>query len=374
MSQGTIIRRGKHSWRCKYDLPRDEAGGRRIAYVTVKGTRKDAERELRAKLTAIDTGTHVDPSAVTVGEFLHDWLDTVAPRTTAPKALERYRGLVKNQIAPHLGPKPLQKLRPKDVGDWHQTLIDSGKIGARTIRHAHGVLRTALSYATKNEILQRNVAKIITPPAAEKAKVATLTEGQIAGVLDKLAGHPLYPIVAVAIGTGARRGEIAALTWADIDLDVKTMTIRRSLEETRAHGIRVKAPKTKAGTRTISLPAVAVDALREHRIKTLELRMALGAGAPRDDAPVFATLEGEWLTPDSITAQWRRTAKALQLPKVTFHSLRHCHASALIAAGLDVLTISHRLGHSKASITLDVYGHLFKDDDTAAADAIDAIF
>ncbi len=373
MSQGSIIRRGKKSWRCKYDLPRGEDGGRRIAYVTVKGTRKDAEKEMRAKLTAIDTGTHVDPSAVTVGEFLHDWLDTVAPRTAAPKALERYRGLVKNQIAPHLGPKPLQKLRPKDVGDWHQTLIDSGKIGARTIRHAHGVLRTALAYATKNEILQRNVATIIRPPAAEKAEVAILTEGQIADVLDKLDDHPLYPIVAVAIGTGARRGEIAALVWADIDLDAKTMTIQRSLEETRAHGIRVKAPKTKAGKRTISLPAITADALRNHRIKALELRMKLGAGALPDDAPVFGNIEGAWPNPENITDHWRRTVKALQLPKVTFHALRHCHASALIAAGLDVVTVSLRLGHSKASITLDVSAHLFTNNDTAATAAIDAI-
>ena len=152
------------------------------------------------------------------------------------------------------------------------------------------------------------------------------------------------------------------------------MTIRRSLEQTRAHRIRVKAPKTKAGTRTISLPTVAVDALREHRIKTLELRMALGAGALPADAPVFGSIEGDWPNPEKITDGWRRSVKALGLPKVTFHALRHCHASALIAAGLDVITVSRRLGHSKASITLDVYGHLFTNNDAAATAAIDAIF
>ena len=201
-----------------------------------------------------------------------------------------------------------------------------------------------------------------------------MTEGQVGDVLGAFEGHPLYPIVALAIATGARRGEIAGLTWADIDLEVKTMTIARALELTRQHGIRVKPPKTRSGLRTISLPALAVNALREHRIKTLELRMVLGAGALPADAPVFATVEGEWLSPDAITDQWRFTVKTLGLPRVTFHSIRHSHASALIAAGLDVLTISHRLGHSKASITLDVYGHLFKLDDRAAANAIDALF
>ena len=342
-------------------------------YVTVKGTRKDAEKELRARLTAIDKGTHVDPSSLTVSEFLDHWLNKIAPRNVAPKALERYRGLVRNQIKPHLGTKQLQKLRPRDVSGWHQELIDSGTISTRTIRHAHGVLRTALAHATKNEILERNVATIIRPPAAEKAEVAILTEGQIADVLDKLDDHPLYPIVAVAIGTGARRGEITALIWSDVDLDAKTVTIQQSLEQTKA-GIRVKAPKTKAGKRTISLPAIAADALRNHRIKALELRMKIGAGALPDDAPVFGNIEGEWPSPENITDQWRRAVKALGLPKVTFHALRHCHASALIAAGLDVVSVSRRLGHSKVSITLDVYSHLFKDGDTAAADAIDAVF
>ena len=370
---GTITRRGKKSWRIKYDLPRDDNGERRIAYVTVKGTRKDAEKELRAKLSAIDAGTHVDPSKITVARYLDDWLDNAAPKSVKPKALERYRGLVRLQIKPYLGDIELQRLRPRDLTAWHNKLLDEGKISARTIGHAHGTLRTALAHATKNEILQRNVARIIQSPAAEKADIDILTEDQVADALARLDGHPLYPIIAVAVGTGARRGEIAGLIWSDINLDARTMTIQRSLEQTKA-GIRVKAPKTKAGTRTITLPTVAVQALREHRIKTLELRMVCGAGALSDDAPVFGTLEGDWPSPYNITLQWRRAVVALGLPKVTFHSLRHSHASALIAAKLDVLTISHRLGHSKASITLDVYGHLFKDNDTAAADAIDAIF
>ena len=102
--------------------------------------------------------------------------------------------------------------------------------------------------------------------------------------------------------------------------------------------------------------------------------MALGAGALPADAPVFATIEGKWPSPDAITDQWRYAVKRLDLPKIRLHGLRHAHASALIAAKLDIITISRRLGHSKASITLDVYGHLFTENDTAAADAIDAIF
>ena len=341
---GTITRRGKKSWRIKYDMPPGDDGVRRIAYVTVKGTRKDAEKELRAKLSTIDAGIHIDPSNLTVGEFLDDWLKTAAPKKAGPKTLERYGEFVRHQIKPRLGTKKLQALQPKHISDWHQALQDEGRLALSTIAAAHGTLRTALTYATKIGLVARNVARIISAPTVEKDEVAILSQDQVSDVLDKLKGHSLYPIVAVAIGTGARRGEIAALTWGDVDLDAKTMTIRRSLEQTRAHGIRVKVPKTKAGTRTISLPALTVDALREHRIKTLELRMALGAGALPADAPVFATIEGTWPSPAAITDQWRTATERLDLPKVRLHALRHSHASALIAAKLDVITISRRLG------------------------------
>ena len=196
---GTITRRSKKSWRIKYDLPRDENGQRRIAYITVQGTRKDAEKELRAKLSSIDAGTHVDPSRLTVGEYLDDWLAKAAPLTAGPRTLERYQQFVRLQIAPHLGDVKLQALRPQHMTDWHQTLIDEGHIAPLTIAAAHGALRTALAHAVKTEILARNVAKVISPPKVEKVEVASLTEAQVADVLDKLSDDPFYPIAAVAL-------------------------------------------------------------------------------------------------------------------------------------------------------------------------------
>ena len=135
MTTGTVTRRGKKSWRIKYDLPRDAVTGkRRTAYATIKGNKADAEKELRRRLVTIDRGIHVDPSAITVIEYLDQWLDETCPRTVAPKALERYRGLVENQIKPHLGAVPLQKLRPADIDSWLQTLGKTG-LSIRSIRH-----------------------------------------------------------------------------------------------------------------------------------------------------------------------------------------------------------------------------------------------
>jgi len=144
--RGHIQRRGKKSWRLKFDVDRDpDTGKRLIHYVTVRGARADAEKELRKQLSRIDKGIIIEPTKTTVAEYLDTWLDDVAPDSVGPKALERYRGLARNQINPDLGAIQLQRLRPRDIKRWHRKLIDAGDISTRTICHAHGVLRKALA-------------------------------------------------------------------------------------------------------------------------------------------------------------------------------------------------------------------------------------
>jgi integrase len=301
MAEGSIIRRGRRSWRVKYDLPRDETGERRLAYVTVKGTRKDAEKERRRRLTALDKGMHVDPSALTMADWLAQWLDDVAPASVGEKSLERYRSLARLQIAPYIGTIQLQKLRPGDVAGWLQALSRTG-LAPRTIRHAHGLLRAALGHACTIEVLERNVAATIRPPKVARAEVEIFDAGEVVEVLEKLKDHSIFPIAALALGTGARRGELAALTWGDVDLDAATIRIERALEQTVGR-LAVKATKTKAGCRTISLPRFAVLALRDHRRETLELRLKVGAGTLPADHPVFGDLDGNWPSPQRITGR-----------------------------------------------------------------------
>jgi integrase len=162
-------------------------------------------------------------------------------------------------------------------------------------------------------------------------------------------------------------GEVLALRWNRVDLDGKVLKVREALEQTKAHGIRFKPPKSKAGRRDITLPDVLVDALREHRKDQLELRMQLGAGRLPDDALLFATVDGLPLSPNAVSAAW-----ADFCPEATFHSLRHTHASQLIDANVDIVTISKRLGHAKPDITLRIYAHLFQKNDGKAAAAINA--
>jgi integrase len=149
-------------------------------------------------------------------------------------------------------------------------------------------------------------------------------------------------------------------------LDGATLRIEQALEQTKRGGLVFKAPKTRYGRRTITLPPSTVAELRAHWKAQQEQRLALGLGKAPEDALVFATWDGSTRSPNAVTKEWSLAMKAIGL-KATLHSLRHTHASTLIASGLDVLTISRRLGHGSPAITLGVYGHLFKTDDRAAA-------
>lgn len=316
------------------------------------------------------------PSVLTVRDWLTRWLDNVTAISVSPKTLERYRQLVDVQITLHLGALALQKLRPSHIAWWHANLLKDGRSGggalsARTVGHAHRVLSKALGDAAKIEIVPRNVALGLSPPAVEEREIEILTPDQIGELLAKIDGHVLKPLVVTALGTGLRRGELCALRWSRVDLDAGTLRVEESLEETKK-GLRFKAPKSRNGRRTVSLPPTVVDALRAHRRARLEFQVALGLGKLSEDALVFCRPDGTPMSPDKLSWDWRRVVSARKLPKVTFHALRHSHVSALINSGLDVFSVSRRIGHGSAALTLRTYTHLFTSKDAQAADAIEA--
>jgi integrase len=203
--------------------------------------------------------------------------------------------------------------------------------------------------------------------------MAILSAEEVSQVLAAMRDTTIFPQIIVLLSTGMRRGELMGLQWGDLDLDGARLRIERAVEKTKEHGLRLKAPKTRHGRRLVMLPSTAVAVLKEHRRLTLETRVALGIGKLPDAAFVFGGLDGGMRDPDRITQDWKRFAKARGLPAVTLHALRHSHASALIAAGTDPVTVSRRLGHGSPVVTMAVYAHLFDKGDEAAALAIDSV-
>src|SRR5262249_40635108 len=156
-------------------------------------------------------------------------------------------------------------------------------------------------------------------------------------------GERIYPVMALALSTGARPSELLALRWCEVDIKLGAIRIEHSLEQTKA-GLRLISPKTKRGRRSVSLPPFAVELLNQHRKAQLQLRLKLGMGKLELESFVFANEDGTPISPNYFSIMWSGSVARAGLPKVTFHSLRHSHASALIRAGLDVVRVSRQLG------------------------------
>jgi len=383
---GHIRRRGERSWEIKFDLGTDPTTGRRkTRYHSFKGTRREAEAELIRLKAGADRGEYVDPVKMTVSEFLDLWDRDWAAANLTPKSLERYREIINVNIRPELGALKLQRLKPANLAALYGKLAREGRQRKRdtapglapgTIRYVHRVLHRALSHAVLWSLIASNPCASVEPPKPVPSELEILSEDQIRAVLMKLQGRSIHLIAMMGLATGMRRGELLALRWKDIDLQRNAgaiLRVEQSLEQTKA-GLRFKGPKTRHGRRTISLPPSVASALKAHRLEQHKQRLALGAGRDEPDALVFRTVLGAPIRPNSLTTKWRHLVSQLGLPKVSLHAWRHTHASQLIASGMDVLTISRRLGHGSPSITLNVYGHLFSSTDDRAAAVVEAAF
>jgi integrase len=369
--KGSLRERSPGHWAIILDS-RDAQGKRKRVWHSFQGNKREAQIRCAQLVTEAQGGGAVDPSKVTLADFIdrfeRDW---IALHTSARTA-ERYRDALAHARR-HLGDQQLQKLRPADLAAFYAALSRSG-LSPRSVGLVHRVLHRALGQAKTWGVIRDNVAEVIKPPRAPDQEKQILQPDRARELLEALRGHPLYMLAALALATGARRNELLALRWQDVDLNKGHLRIETALEQTRAHGIRIKAPKTRKGRRTISLPGAAVEALRAHWRAQQEQRLALGIGKSPADTPVLATFDGKPQSPGAITKAWSRTMVEIRMPDAGLHSLRHTHVSMLLASGMDVLTISRRIGHASVKVTLDTYGHLIHGTDDRAAQIIDAAF
>jgi integrase len=371
---GHIRRRGARSWELKFDLGTDPLTGKRITrYHSLKGTRREAEAELVRLMASADRGDYVGISRLTLSAFLDRWEAWAATQVSA-KTLERYRELANLHVRPHLGNAQMQKLRTLHFAELYGRLQRAKPVGAglapRTITHIHRLLHRQFGHAVKWGVIGASPVAMAEPPRVQASEITILEPEQIRTMLTALRGRQLYVVAVLAISTGLRRGELVALRWRDIDLETGQIRVERSLEQTNA-GLAFKSPKTRASRRTVTIPRAIAAELQKHWRTQQERRLALGLGRSGPDDLVFARADAAPWPPDSLTTAWQKAIASLRLPQVTLHGLRHTHVSQLIAAGLDVVTVSRRIGHSNPTVTLNVYAHLFGNTDQRAAAVVE---
>jgi integrase len=266
-------------------------------------------------------------------------------------------------VRPQLGAKAIQSIGVPDLNALYAGLHE--KLSPRTVKHVHRLLHRVLGHATKWGVIKRNVAALTDAPRVPVKEAAALQLTEIPTMLAGLRGRVLYPTAVVALGTGMRRGELCGLRWRDVDLDGGSLRVEQSLEQTRG-GLRFKQPKSARSRRSISLSPAVVAELRAHWKAQQEQRLALGLGKAPAESLVFARWDGKPRSPDKLSTDFSTAMNRAGLPHITLHALRHTHASQLITSGMDVITVSRRLGHGSPAITLNVYGHLLRPEDRAA--------
>jgi integrase len=379
---GHVRERAPGSFELRYSCGTNPATGRRrIATATVRGTRKDAEKELRRLLRTLDTGEHVDSTRMTTGRWLATWLATVREEI-APRSYDRYASIVEQHLVPALGNLPIAKLAPANIQEFYNHLAiggrrdgRSGPLAPRSRRQIHRVLATALGRAVELQLIARNPCDPFKKrlPRVEHRQMTTLSAEQAASLLEYSRNSELYWPVLIALATGMRRGEVLALRWRNADIDQGILRVVESLEQTN-RGLRFKPPKNNR-SRSITLPPFAIEELRRRKREQAEALLALGV-RQSERTLICARASGEPLAPVALTHLFTRLINSLKddLPVLRFHDLRHTHATQLLLAGVHPRIAQERLGHSTVALTLDLYSHVTATMQEDAAQKIELAF
>lgn len=422
--EGSIYQRKDGLWCGRVQVGHREGKRRRK---TVYGTTREACAEKLTKvLRDAQQGLVPEGGRQTVGQFLQGWLVDVAGQRVRPRTLSTYRDAVEKHLIPGIGNVRLDKLTPQRLQAW---ISDHTKAGASagTVRYARAVLRVALNRALRWNLVARNVATLVDVPRAPKHEITPLSPTQVQQFLGLVKGHRLEALFTVGVALGLREGEVLALSWDDVNLDAATLRVRRALQrfggdaaarkpllaerkkllkdlaaarEAR-NSQRVEAvgseltrvrkglkevgttlqfvePKSDRSRRTITMPTIALQALKAHRARQREERMKAGRQW-REQRLVFATPVGTAIEPRNLTRIFREllsrpvTDDGEKLPAIRFHDLRHTCATLLLVQGVAPRTVMETLGHSQISLTMDTYSHVMPALKAEAAAKMDEI-
>jgi integrase len=367
--RGSLEQRTTGSWRLRYDGLPDATGNRKQITETVRGTRKEAERVLRERLAAIENGGYVPKQKETVAQFMERWLDTYAATNTTLRTQQGYQGNVNRYMAPAIGNIELQKLTARHIQGMYAGMMERG-LSATTVVQLHRILRQALSHAVKWGILTRNVTDATTPPRLQRKQLGMWDVDTIHRFLEAAKVSRFRDSYYLAILTGMRRSELTGLQWQTVDLTGGKLSVVNTLQRITGHGLVEGQPKTVKSRRSIALSPEAVNLLHTIRGRQIEQRLSAG-DAWQNTGYALTQPDGTPVAPDMLSKDFCAIVRKAGLPYLTFHGLRHAHATLLLTAGVHPKVVSERLGHSNIAITMDTYSHVLPGLQEAAALALD---
>ncbi len=376
------------------------------------------------------SGRYLDGETTTFEYFAEKWLEFQSERL-APSTYTKYKSIFNHRLVPHFGHLKLSKIKPHNILEFHKTLVNldikylpkeglidnisslskhpqeisqttykrllEGKsvgyktasavsqafnepienlfitqnkeLSSKTMKHVHSALSACFETAVKWNVITVNPCKHVSPPKGkQKQAVESFDEAQIKSMLAALEGEPLkYRVLtSLAIDTGARLGELMGLYWSDVDFDNNAVSISRQRQYVYGQGVVIREPKTKGSIRRVSVSPNVIALLRSYKREQAENRLKLGDYHKQNNF-VFIHEDGQEIYPQYVRKWFVKFLERHNLPSLRWHDLRHVNASILISSGIDVVTLSSRLGHSNKNTTLGIYSHMIESREKLSA-------
>ncbi len=367
--EGQVRRRPDGRWEARLVVSAPD--GRRLRRSVFGRTQRDVVDALRRLRNASAEGRVTVNDQQTVAQFLEAWLRDTLPMTgVRPRTIEGYAGQIKRNVNPYIGRVKLKNLGPQHVQSMMKSLADRG-LSPRSLQYARATLRRALRDAERWGLVSRNVATLIDPPSTPKAKTDDWpTAEEMRALIAGAADDRLGPLVTLVAALGLRKGEVLGLRWSAVDLEGRRIQIVTTLDRVAGVGLVVGMPKTDRSRRTLTLPAIAHEALVEQWTRQRHDERVAGTRW-QATGYVFTTPTGEPLDPRNFSRHFHELCDRAGVPRRRFHALRHGAATLMLAEGVPLEVISRILGHGGIQITSDVYAHVQRHAHDQAAAAMD---
>ncbi len=362
-NEGCIYRRKDGRWCAQVSL-----NGKRITKYAK--TQHECRDWVKQTLDKIEHGLTFEGTQLSLERYMQSWLSgkELSRRSSTVRNYRRYTDLY---ILPALGKLRLQAVVPAHIRQLYLRLQMEGK-GARTIQLVHVTLRCAFAQAVKEGLIGYNPLEAVDRPKVETKQFQIFTEEQARKFIMTAKGHPYEALYYLALTTGMRKGEILGLKWSDVDWEKSMLRVERQLQPVSFNGGALAPTKTKSGRRQIKLGKGLLAMLELHRQRQ-ETQKLLAGDRWKENGMIFTTSIGTFIDQTKVSREFKRILKEADLPDIRFHDLRHTSLSFLLDIGTPVNTVQNRAGHSKASITTDIYGHSMAHSQDEAAEDIEEI-